>query len=181
MPPSQPPKKSNALLFILGGCGVLFLLGLVVVAIAGFIFYKKGSEFAKNNPPRQPRTTTTTKPSESGSNGSRTTAPGSGTTVSGLPDWVVLYPGATTENTFSSTSDDRKSGGFTLKTDDSPEKVLDFYEEHMKNEGFRITKSSGSSYQTVSGLSKNYTNILTVTATEVGSRNSITLVYSYKE
>lgn len=183
MPPPPPKKGSNAILFILGGCAVLVLLGLVGVGIAGFIFYKKGSEISKT-PPRTTRTTTTTTTPSTGdgdSSGSRNTSKGNGTPVSGLPSWVVLYPGATTENSFSSTSDDRKSGGFTLKTDDSADKVLDFYEEHMKDEGFRITKSSGGTYQSISGLSKNYTNILTVTATEVGSRKSITLVYSYKE
>lgn len=181
MPPPQPPKKSNALLFVLGGCAVLFLLGLVGVGIAGFIFYKKGSEIVKN-PPRTTRTTTTTTPStgDSDSNGSRNTSK-SGDSVSGAPSWVVVYPGATTQNAFSSTSDDRKSGGFTLKTDDSADKVLDFYEDHMKEEGFNITKSSSSSYRAVVGLSKDYSQTFTVSVSELGGRQTIVVAYSYKQ
>ncbi len=183
MPPPQPPKKSNALLFVLGGCAVLLLLGVVGVGIAGFIFYKKGSEIVKN-PPRTTRTTTTTtKPStgDGDSNGSRTTSKGNGGSVKDAPDWVVVYPGATTENAFSSTSGDRKSGGFTLKSDDSADKVLDFYEDHMKSEGFNITKSSSSSYRAVVGLSKDYSQTFTVSVSELGGRQTIVVAYSFKE
>lgn len=183
MPPPQPPKKSNALLFVLGGCAVLFLLGLVGVGIAGFLFYKKGAEISKT-PPRTTRTTTTTtKPSDSDSDssGSRTTSKGGGGSVKDAPSWVVVYPDATAQNTFSSTSGDRKSGGFTLKTDDSADKVLEFYEDHMKSEGFNITKSSSSSYRAVVGLSKDYSQTFTVSVSELGGRQTIVVAYSYKE
>jgi hypothetical protein len=182
MPPPQPPKKSNALLFILGGCAVLFLLGLVGVGIAGFILYRKGAEIAKT-PPRPSRTPTTTKPStgDNDSNGSRTTSKGNGDSIKDAPDWVVIYPGATTENAFSTTSGDRKAGGFTLKSDDAADKVLDFYEDHMKSEGFNITKSSSSSYRAVTGLSKDYSQTFTVSVSELGGRQTIVVAYSFKE
>jgi hypothetical protein len=179
----MPPKKSNVFLYVLVGCGGLFVLGLIVTGIAGFVLYKSGKEFAKNQPriEKTRTTTTTSKPSttdsEPDSGGSRT----GGKPLSGAPNWVVIYPGATAENTFSSTSNDRKSGGFTLKTSDSPDSVLDFYEDHMKNEGFRVTKTSASSYRTVSGLSSDYSQILTASISESGGRTSITVVYSYKE
>jgi hypothetical protein len=180
----MPPKKSNVLLYVLVGCGGLFVLGLIVTGIAGFVLYKSGKEFAKNQPriEKTRTTTTTSKPSptdsEPGSGGSRT----GGKSLSGAPSWVAIYPGATVENQFSTTSGDSKSGGCTLKTDESVSSVLDFYEEHMKSEGLKVTKTTSGSAQTIVGFSKDYVSqMLTVSASDLNGRQIITLVYSYKE
>ena len=53
MPPAAPAKKSNVLLWIAAGCGVLILVVLVVMIAGGIFFGRKVTEFvggAEKNP-----------------------------------------------------------------------------------------------------------------------------------
>jgi hypothetical protein len=50
-PPAPAPQKKSVLPWVLGGCGVLLVLAIIVSAIVGFFIYKTGKEFA-NSPTR---------------------------------------------------------------------------------------------------------------------------------
>jgi len=64
-----------------------------------------------------------------------------------VPDWVPLYPGATkTVGGGSASTPDMAGGTVQFETGDEPRKVLDYYEEKLKEEGYQVflqTMSSG--------------------------------------
>src|SRR4051794_2796388 len=84
----QPPAKStNYLPWILGGCAVLFVLGLVVVGAAGVIFYvmTPGDKSAR----RIGLTTESVKPVEA--HGVQTVAKNWGSCTAFAPtDWTIV-------------------------------------------------------------------------------------------
>src|SRR5215813_13272642 len=63
---------------------------------------------------------------------------GSGS-VDRLPDWMPAYPGAQSEGSYSAKTGEGESGGFHFTTKDSPEKVISFYEDNLKQAGMRVT------------------------------------------
>jgi len=66
---------------------------------------------------------------------------GSGAEVS-LPSWLAEYPGAETQGAYSGADADSVSGGYTFQTEDSVQKVLDFYKDRLEGEGFKVTTST---------------------------------------
>jgi hypothetical protein len=61
-----------------------------------------------------------------------------------MPDWVPKYPGSTPKSTFSVTgsSSDGNGGNFTFTTSDSPERVLQFYQDKIKDAGMKVTSTT---------------------------------------
>jgi biopolymer transport protein ExbD len=56
-----------------------------------------------------------------------------------LPDWFPSYPGAVVQGAFSTESKDGERAYFGFSTNDSIEKVVKFYEEHLKQAGLKVT------------------------------------------
>jgi hypothetical protein len=55
-----------------------------------------------------------------------------------VPSWVPTYPGAKVEGTFALQGADGQGGSFQLKTRDSVEKAMSYYESALKNAGFTL-------------------------------------------
>ena len=58
------------------------------------------------------------------------------------PDWIPNYPGGRTEGLANLEAKGEKSGTFTLRTADTPDTVLSFYESKLKDAGFEVQKAS---------------------------------------
>ena len=58
------------------------------------------------------------------------------------PDWIPNYPGGRTEGLANIEAKGEKSGTFTLRTADTPDTVLSFYESKLKDAGFEVQKAS---------------------------------------
>jgi hypothetical protein len=56
-----------------------------------------------------------------------------------LPDWLPAYPGGTTEGNFSARAKDGMGGSFGFTTTDSVQTVMSFYEDHLRQAGFKVT------------------------------------------
>lgn len=59
-----------------------------------------------------------------------------------LPAFVPNYPGSTAQGTFDTNSNEAHAGAFTVSTQDSVSKVMDFYESQLKSSGLKVTKST---------------------------------------
>jgi hypothetical protein len=68
-----------------------------------------------------------------------------------LPSWVPVYPGATTQGTFDSTSAQGRSASFSATTKDGVDKVVDWYESQLKGAGFKVEKNTFATNGTTSG------------------------------
>jgi hypothetical protein len=68
-----------------------------------------------------------------------------------LPSWLPVYPGATAQGSMSSTTNEGRSGGFSVNTKDSLEQVASFYESKLKDAGLTVEKNMLSSNDKVSG------------------------------
>jgi hypothetical protein len=55
-----------------------------------------------------------------------------------LPAWLPAYPGATSAGGFSAKTAEATSQTFTLNTTDPPDRVLAFYQDQLKNNGFTV-------------------------------------------
>lgn len=62
---------------------------------------------------------------------------GSGS-VDKLPDWLPAYPDTKTEGSYSAQTRDGETGGFHFLTKDTPNKVISFYEEGLKQAGLTV-------------------------------------------
>ncbi len=56
-----------------------------------------------------------------------------------LPFWVPPYPGSSPKSNFSENGSDGKVTTFAFDTSDPADKVFDFYEKQLKDNGFTIT------------------------------------------
>ena len=81
-----------------------------------------------------------------------------GGTPQNLPSWLPEYPGGTAQGTLDNTTSEGRSAAFTVTTKDDSNKVLDYYEAQLKNNGFKPEKSTfnnnGQTGGTVSGKSE---------------------------
>ncbi len=64
------------------------------------------------------------------------------TSAKDVPSWVPQYPGSTSrEGTFSSQTDRGIAGAFTIETPDDVEKALDFLEQLLQGQGYKVSKT----------------------------------------
>lgn len=95
-----------------------------------------------------------------------TTFGGGSGTAQNLPSWMPEYPGGTVQGTFDTTTNDTRSAAFTVVTKDDSNKVLDYYEAQLKDNGFKPEKSTfnnnGQTGGTVSGKSDDGKHEVTV-------------------
>jgi hypothetical protein len=59
-----------------------------------------------------------------------------------LPSWLPAYPGATLQGNFTARSSDGHGGNITFATDDSIDKVAKFYDDALKQAGFKVETHS---------------------------------------
>jgi hypothetical protein len=90
-----------------------------------------------------------------GDDGEKVSFQGGTGAAENLPSWVPAYPGGTTEGAFDATTDAERSAAFTMTTEDSVAKVMEYYETQLKAAGFTTQKASfdaeGKTSGTVSG------------------------------
>jgi hypothetical protein len=55
-----------------------------------------------------------------------------------MPSWLPAYPGATVEGGFSAKTAEATTQTFTFNTNDSPDRVLAFYQDQLKNNGLTV-------------------------------------------
>ncbi len=58
------------------------------------------------------------------------------------PDWVPSYPGSEPQGMYSTKGPQGLSAAFSFDTKDSPEKVMSYFEEQLKDGGFEVTTST---------------------------------------
>ncbi|HZF10873.1 MAG TPA: hypothetical protein VFE33_18955 [Thermoanaerobaculia bacterium] len=79
------------------------------------------------------------------------TATFGGGTPQNLPSWLPTYPGATAQVATTATTNEGRSGGFSISTKDSVEKVANYYEAQFKAAGLTVEKQMMSSNDKTSG------------------------------
>jgi hypothetical protein len=100
------------------------------------------------------------------------------------PDWVPQYPGSAPKSTFSVTgsSSDGNGGNFTFTTSDSPEKVLEFYQNKIKEAGMNVksttTTPSGS---LVSGADESGDRTLLAAVSGSSGETTVNVTYGSKK
>jgi hypothetical protein len=74
-----------------------------------------------------------------------------GGTPKDLPTWLPIYPGATAQGSMASTTNEGRSGGFSVTTKDSIDQVANFYESKLKDAGLTVEKNIMSANDKTSG------------------------------
>ena len=94
------------------------------------------------------------------------------------PDWVPVYPGASTTGTFSAQSSDGDQNTFTFRTKDPAAKVAAFYQEQFKSGGFTVTQMISDQGGLISGENADKKRTVTVTlgSTSEGTEGSVMAV-----
>jgi hypothetical protein len=85
-----------------------------------------------------------------------------------LPSWIPTYPGGAVQGSYDTNSAQGRSAAFTVTTQDSVTKVLDYYEAQLKEAGFKVDKSSYSANGQLAGGS--------VTATEDNQKRTASVM-----
>jgi len=68
------------------------------------------------------------------------------------PGWVPMYPGATPQGTFSSSTATEQAGQYAFTTKDAADKVIVFYGDTLKSSGFAVTNMTTNSDGKVGGM-----------------------------
>jgi len=227
IPPQNPgaPKKTNPLVWILGGIAVLICFATLTCGIVGYIGYRavKSAGFDPELMQRNPglaltkmaaalhpdyeivstndRTGKITMREKStgkvmtfkfdpdkktlvviddegkeakfsvagdGANGTVTVESADGTVKYGTntvkaPSWVPIYPGASTQGTYSAEAKDGAQNTFAFKTKDAPAKVIAFYQDQLKAGGFTVTQVTSDQGGMVTGETADKMKTITVT------------------
>jgi hypothetical protein len=101
------------------------------------------------------------------------------------PGWVPVYPGATPQSTFSSSSAKEQSGNYSFVTADAPDKVLEYYEGALKSGGMKtsntINKTNGQTSGWVTGSTNSQKRSVMVTVGTQNDGTHVAVVFSNKE
>lgn len=107
---------------------------------------------------------------------------GAAAAAEGLPDWFPAYPGAKVQGNYSSQGKDGYSGGFQFSTQDPVEQVVKFYEDSLRQAGFKMTSSLSKQDAKVTGglasgedTAAKRTAFINVAATDDGTQVSVML------
>lgn len=109
----------------------------------------------------------------------QTTTIAGGTGTSNLPDWLPIYPGSSTQSSFSSNNESVAM----LTTTDSSDQALAFYEEKLKDAGFDVKKNAYQvNNQTAGGtVEAKSSDKGDVTVAVVGQGGTTTITVSHKQ
>lgn len=93
------------------------------------------------------------------------------------PSWLPSYPGATAQGFFAAQTNEGYSRNFHFTTEDSPEKVLQFYQEGLEAAGFKVNQNTLSQNGRVTGGTvtaeddgKKRTALIAVTVSQQGTQ-----------
>ncbi len=59
-----------------------------------------------------------------------------------VPDWIPTYPGARTEGIAAIEANGEKTGSYTVRTSDSVDSVLAFYQQKLQGMGFEVSRAA---------------------------------------
>lgn len=108
-----------------------------------------------------------------------------GNTSGKLPDWLPEYPGVEIQGTYSVDNAESSGAGFNFVTEDSIEEVMDFYENELKQEGFKITKTTstvnGKASGSVVGNDAGYKRNVVVNASILNGETKVQIVSQTKK
>lgn len=113
-------------------------------------------------------------------------AHGDGSGPAALPSWIPSYPNSRPTSTFRIESGSQgASASFKFQSVDDPKSVLAFYEQGLKQNGFRITSSTasesgGSSGGLISGEDNEHRRTVIVTVGSAGQGATVSVTYSQK-
>ncbi len=194
-PPGQvapgPPRKTSPWLWILGGCGVLVVLGVLAVVATGLLVAKKAkpaglpADGLKKNRRSLRLGAAGEELTVDGGEGpggllSMKTKEGS-YTVGGKwnpPDWVPAYPGAAVQAAAGGQDSNGTSGMGFFSTSDSLEQVLDYYENELKSNGMEVTRSGAGALTAQDADGK---RMLSVHYAASPGGNKVSITYSSKK
>jgi hypothetical protein len=102
-----------------------------------------------------------------------------------LPAWIPAYPNSKPASTFTANTKQGSSASFQFQTQDAPKDVIVFYEQGLKQAGFRITAtatgaSGASSGGLVSGDDVDHKRTILVTVGTGNQGTSVSVTYSQK-
>jgi hypothetical protein len=104
-----------------------------------------------------------------------------------LPAWLPSYPGSKPEGTFSASGSGSEGGMAHFKTSDAGSKVLSYYQEALKNGGFKITSTlSGDSGNSNGGVvtaedQGNQRTVMVTVSSSAGEGTDVALTYGTKK
>ena len=102
-----------------------------------------------------------------------------------IPDWVPVYPGTEPKNRGSMKTDEMVSGNYTTKTGDSAEKVLEYFRDTLKAEGYQVNintyTSDDSGGGIVNGSLESEGKTVVVLVNTDGGSTGITVTHSIKK
>ena len=204
--PPLPPKKSNALLWVLVGIGGFFLL-IALVVVGGIAYVarnptlvmskmitaanpnvevisvNKGSQQITLRDKKTGETYNITfddvkngKISMKGGNGRATFTMGG---KAKAPAWVPEYPGSDPQSAFSAQGQDGDGGTFTFKTRDPSDKVTKFYQDQLPSSGLKITSNVTTSGSGSMLVAEDDAKTRTVTVAIGGDRSNTTVAVTY--
>jgi hypothetical protein len=93
---------------------------------------------------------------------------GAGAAATKPPDWVPVYPGASTTGTFSAQGNEGSQNTFSFKTNDAPSKVVVFYQDQLKAAGFTVTQVTTDQGGMITGEAADKRRTITVTVGSSG-------------
>lgn len=108
-----------------------------------------------------------------------------GGSAANLPDWLPAYPGVSMQGVYSVKNSENESAGFTFTTDDTPQQVVDFYENALEDAGMKVTtnnlKQSGRDYSSqVIGTDSDRKRNAFINAMAEGGSTKVTMNYTIK-
>jgi hypothetical protein len=89
-----------------------------------------------------------------------------------LPAWVPVYPGSTVQGAMDATNEEGRTVSFSLSTEDSVDKVIEFYESKLRENGLKVTKNLVEANGERSGI---------VTGVSEDDKQNITLMIGQSE
>jgi hypothetical protein len=108
-----------------------------------------------------------------------------GNTSGKMPDWLPEYPGVKIEGTYSTENAESSGAGFNFVTEDSIQEVIDFYEEGLKEEGFKVTRSTttvnGQSSGSIVGNDTGYKRNVVISASIINGETKVNVVSQTKK
>lgn len=152
--PNVPPQKEtvSAVRILIGILGVIVIAALLTIGAGHFV---------RSNGRLGMKIATVAHANSSAEQASETPSQGK----QKAPDWVPVYPGITPNVSTFQQGAGAEVTTYSFKTKDAPSKVLNFYEDALKNGGFTITKKisrNGSTAITAENAPKKRSLVLTL-------------------
>jgi hypothetical protein len=102
-----------------------------------------------------------------------------------VPSWVPMYPGGQAQGNYAATTNEGVGGMVTVQTGDSVDKVIKFYEDKLKADGYTVQKTTstdnnGANSGSVSGSTEGEKRTVGVMVSN-GDNGGSTAVVTYNE